>query len=305
MNRDCDLAIVIPFYKIEYFEKVLESLRDQTNQNFNLYIGNDASPQDPAYLIEKYQSIISNYKKYDQNIGGISLTKHWDRCIKNLVQGEEWIMILCDDDFVDPTIVNEFYKYATTKNHVIKFATRIVSEDGSKILGEFTNKTYENSIAYTVEKILNKKRSTLSEHIFRRKKYDQYGFKDFKLAFGSDDVAWVDFTGGKNMTCINDAFVNYRKSVLSISNNQDPILKRNKIIGIIQSYTYILENYSPLMTRIQKRVLIKRVYQYVRAIFSNDKTYQLKFAWLMLRKAGIIQTINIIRENKNYYENPT
>lgn len=39
------LAIVIPYYKITFFEDTLESLAHQTDKRFKVYIGDDASPK--------------------------------------------------------------------------------------------------------------------------------------------------------------------------------------------------------------------------------------------------------------------
>ena len=38
-----DLAIVIPAYKIDFFDSVLKSLANQTNKNFTIYVGNEAN----------------------------------------------------------------------------------------------------------------------------------------------------------------------------------------------------------------------------------------------------------------------
>ena len=41
-----DLAIVIPAYKARFFKEVLESIAQQDNTDFAVYIGDDASPDD-------------------------------------------------------------------------------------------------------------------------------------------------------------------------------------------------------------------------------------------------------------------
>lgn len=163
MNNN-KLAIVVPYYKLTYFEDVLQSLLKQTDSRYNLYIGNDCSPENPDFLIKKYSNIISNYKKFDTNIGGQQLTKQWERCIDELIQNEEWIMLLCDDDILDNNAVCEFYNLIDNKpinENVIKYATRIVNEDNSQILSEHTNNDYENSLEYLTQKILNRKRTYL------------------------------------------------------------------------------------------------------------------------------------------------
>lgn len=156
------LAIVIPYYKLTYLEETLISLKNQTDQRFNLYIGDDCSPENPSELIEKYSDIIKIYKRFDTNIGGMYLTKQWERCIDNLVEDEEWIMLLCDDDLLDVNIVEEFYNLISNRpslnENVIKYATRIVNEDGSKILSENINNNLENSIHYLVKKNIKPKK---------------------------------------------------------------------------------------------------------------------------------------------------
>lgn len=46
------LAIIIPYYKLAFFEENLQSLSNQTDQRFKVYIGDDASPETPANFQE-------------------------------------------------------------------------------------------------------------------------------------------------------------------------------------------------------------------------------------------------------------
>src|SRR5690606_12290872 len=101
MNK---LAIVVPYYKIDFFEKTLVSIANQTDKRFKLYIGNDASPNDPQCLINQYLSEV-NYEYYDykDNVGGKSLVNQWERILENVE--EEWFQILGDDDTISPNFV--------------------------------------------------------------------------------------------------------------------------------------------------------------------------------------------------------
>ena len=42
------LAIIIPYFKLLFFEETLQSLAIQTDKRFKVYIGDDASPEDPS-----------------------------------------------------------------------------------------------------------------------------------------------------------------------------------------------------------------------------------------------------------------
>ena len=55
------LAIIIPAYKACFFREVLDSIVRQSNRDFTVYIGDDASPDD-------LESIVSDYK--DKFVGG-------------------------------------------------------------------------------------------------------------------------------------------------------------------------------------------------------------------------------------------
>lgn len=186
------LAIVIPFYKIDYFEEALKSLRLQTNQNFNLYIGNDASPNDPLPLLEKYfKDHAYRYFNYEENLGKRNLAFQWARILENV--DEEWFQILGDDDFFSPNFVEEFYKNVGSIDpsiNVIK-AKSVMCDGDAQVLKSlhegFTTGLYR-SADLMIKKIGGRLNSSLSEHVFRRSKYSEIGFPHYDLAWHTDDM---------------------------------------------------------------------------------------------------------------------
>ena len=88
------LAIVIPYYKLTFFEASLQSLDNQTDKRFKVYIGDDTSSENPVNLLEKYKGKFDFvYHRFEENLGGVSLVKQWERCIA-LSGDEEWVIIL-------------------------------------------------------------------------------------------------------------------------------------------------------------------------------------------------------------------
>ena len=105
------LAIIIPFYKITYFEATLQSLANQTDNRFKVYIGDDASPNDSSPLLKKFEGKFDFlYHRFEDNLGGKSLTLQWKRCIE-LKGDEEWLMILGDDDMLESNVVQTFHDH--------------------------------------------------------------------------------------------------------------------------------------------------------------------------------------------------
>lgn len=220
---ECKLAIIIPFYKLAFFEETLVSLKNQTNKDFKVYIGDDASLEDCSLLLEKYKGKFDfRYHRFETNLGGKSLTKQWERCIA-LANNEEWFMILGDDDYLGENVVEEFYKYQKTIQEksisVIKLNSVIVDENNIVQFEKKTEPLIKSSIEHFFDKYISEGRSSLSEHIFRKKQYHKYGFVEMPFAWHSDDLALLEFSEYGNILFIDNAKCFVRVFSESISGN--------------------------------------------------------------------------------------
>lgn len=217
------LAVVIPYYKIVFFEETLQSLAKQTDKRFKVYIGNDASPENPEQLLSKYKDQFDfTYHHFKENLGGISLVQQWQRCIK-LIQNEEWIMILGDDDFLEETAIESWYKHFDTfnkKTNVIRFATKSVNMQTNKVSELVTHPLWEKATDSYYRRFKGLTRSTLSEYIFSKDIFKKHGFYDFPLAWHSDDAAWLTFADERPIYTINESNLFIRYSAFSISGNK-------------------------------------------------------------------------------------
>lgn len=227
------LAIIIPYYKLTFFEETLQSLVNQTDERFKVYIGNDASPEDPSYLLEKYNNRFDFiYHRFESNLGGTSLVKQWERCIA-LSGNQEWIMILGDDDVLDKNYISEFYrninKIDETYN-VVRFASCNIGEKGERISEVFKSPIVESSIDF----FFKERRSSLSEYVFNKEKLLTVGLKKFPLAWCTDILAVLEVSDFENVYSINDSIVYIRISEISISGN-----KKNKLLKAKASVDFL------------------------------------------------------------------
>lgn len=242
------LAIVIPYYKINYFEETLKSLSNQTDKRFKVYIGDDNSCDNPLEIIKKYSSNLNiKYEKFNDNLGSISLVKQWGRCL-NLLENETWVMILGDDDVLSDNFVEEFYnnlnKFENTIS-VIRYSTFKIDEKSNYTTKKHTNSEIENCFEF----LINKKRSSLSEYIFKKDKVLFYQFKNFPLAWFSDYLAVIEFSELGNVFSINSAHVLVRISKESISGQNHNFVLKNKANFLF--YKYIFKKYYNKLTTIQ------------------------------------------------------
>ncbi|RTZ02918.1 glycosyltransferase [Flavobacterium sp. RSP49] len=250
------LAIVIPYFKLAFFEETVQSLDNQTDRRFKVYIGDDASSENPTFLLEKYHGKFDFvYHRFEENLGGTSLVKQWERCIA-LTGKEEWIMILGDDDVLGDNLVEAFYENLEeikSISNVVRFATCKIDEKGEETSLVYVHPKIEKSTDF----FFRGSRSSLSEYVFSKEKVKIIGFKDFPLGWFSDVLAILEFSNFKEIYTINGAVVNIRISALSISGSQNNLELKSK--STFTFFNYLLSKKSGCFTRLEKLILLKKM----------------------------------------------
>ena len=226
------LAIVIPAFKLAFFEQTLNSIFSQTNHNFTLYIGDDNSPEDLYSVIKKYESF-SNlvYKKFLENLGQTSVVQHWERCVK-MTNGEEWIWLFSDDDIMSDDCVDLFLKKVhalNTSHDVYRFNCSIINEGGKKIVEKSNYPETQSSFDFLCSRLVFKDHSYIVNCVFSRFIFNKHnGFVDFKAAWAADDATWILYAQEKKIFTLTDGEVKWRQSNINISGNTDDHNNRKK-----------------------------------------------------------------------------
>lgn len=276
------LAIIIPYYKISFFKETLESVENQTCKDFRLFIGNDASPENPEILIkETLKTTEFTYKEYTENFGSQNLVKQWERCIESSAAGE-WFMILGDDDIISDNFVAEFYKnlpeIEQNKNNVIKFSQRWIDENGQPFKEYSVQPKLLTALENWKEKYIKGQRSSLSEHIFRKSAYEKVKFRHFPLAWGTDDLAVFEISGTAPVYFISDAKVEVRISSQSISGSGELYLEKQR--HAISFETYFINKYHQ---QLPKEFISDKINQQINFAFhhrySDLKLNLVKYYW--------------------------
>lgn len=299
------LAIIIPYYKRTFFEATLQSLASQSCQDFKAYIGDDASPEDPNDLLEQFQGQFDFvYHRFEENIGGTSLTQQWERCIA-LSSNEEWIMILGDDDMLGNNVVRLFYdKYREFKDktELIRFASQQINEKTKTVSEIYTHPRWEKSYDFYIRKQKGQVRSSLSECVFSRKVYYKFGFRNYPLAWHSDDLAWIEFADSKLVYAINEAVVTFRMSFENIS-GKNTNFKEKSLAEFYFKSDLISEKFH-FFSKDQKLVLLMS-FEYC---LKNNRRMKLNEWFLLLKcymKTGcIIPFLKCIRRLIIYHIKP-
>lgn len=280
------LAIVIPYYKLTFFEATLQSLANQMDKRFKVYIGDDASPENPEHLLKKYNGKFDFvYHRFESNLGSISLTQQWERCIA-LSGDEEWIIILGDDDYLGPNAIKEFYKsynqIQENNINVIRFATQSISNGVFSPL--FTHCKFEKSIDFIFRKLKGETRSSLSEYIFNKEKLFQVKFKELPLAWHSDELAILEVSDFSTVYTINEAVIYINVSEVSISGSGKKYnMLKNKATIIF--FKTLIDNYKVKFSKNQLSDLVRLLSgSYFKSpglnLFFHIASYHLKYTSL-------------------------
>lgn len=215
------LAVIIPAYKRTYFRKALESLSNQTNKNFSVYIGNDCSPFELDDIVADFVDKIDIfYHKFDENIGSKNLVKQWERCVQ-LAKDEEWLWLFSDDDLVDANGVENFYSIIEkngNKFDVYRFNTCVIDENDGIVCYTTASPAEESSEDMAYNLLLGKRGNSMPDHIFSREIFQKRGgFVFTKFAQAADWATSINFSQTKGIAVIPDSHLYWRVSGSNIS----------------------------------------------------------------------------------------
>lgn len=295
MSKKNNLAIVIPYYKIDFFKETLDSLANQTHKNFKVYIGNDASPNNPSELLSKYKADFDfEYFEFQENLGSKSLVNQWHRCI-DLAKEEEWLMILCDDDTISENYIEAFYNTIDEINNskvaVVRYASQVIDENNNSLSNVINHPKMENAVDFLFRKLKGGTRSTLSEYIFKQKNVLEIKFKNLPLAWYADLLGVLEFSHFGTIYTINEALLKFRLSGINITSKTDDHILKNE--ATFQFYFYLLTDKKNHFNKEQSAILIDKL---EKTILDNKKNlnFWIKTLNLYTTKGKFLQFLSLV-----------
>ncbi len=257
------LSIIIPVYNSEKtIKKCIESVLKQKNNDIEIVIINDGSTDNSENIIkeyiEKYQEIISYYKKENT---GVADTRNYG--IKK-AKGK-YIMFLDSDDFIADDFYNTINKYMDQDIDLIKFKLQRLDENGNiteKVDGPvFENITGEEGfkLLYSTDVLLDSPCIyIIKKEIFT--KNELY----FKVGTEHEDFGLIPFVIvlAKTMVSINFYGYQYVQSNESITRNSD----YNKTI---KKANDALKQYDEALLKIKKYKIDNDTASFLKIYYTN------------------------------------
>ena len=214
------LAIVIPAYKPDFFRAALDSVAAQTDRRFRVYVGDDGGPPEIGRICASFSAtgVDIVYRRFDENLGGRSLTAHWNRCIA--LSEEPWVWLFSDDDEMAPNCVASIHEELSRNRNgnVLRFNTDVIDGRGKTLAVNASHPEVETGVDFLYARLQGERNSYVVEYVFRRDAFEREGgFPDYPVAWCADDVAWYSFSGGGEIRTLTNGKVRWRASGLNIT----------------------------------------------------------------------------------------
>lgn len=228
-----ELAIIIPAYKIDFFDEALKSLANQTYKAFTVYVGIDASKEDFEAIANKYSEQIRIVcKRFPENLGGKDLVAQWNRCMA-LARDETWIMMFSDDDVLEPKCIEAFYgeREKGEDYDLYHYNVTVIDEKGKVIRIPASYPGLISSKDFLKAKCSARIESFVVEYVFRKKTFEEVGgFEHFDMAWGTDIATWAKIGRRRGIKTIGGTCVRWRQSSVNITpqKNQGVIVRKLK-----------------------------------------------------------------------------
>ncbi len=294
------VSIIVPVYNVEdYIEKCLDSLINQTLDNYEVIVVNDGSPDNSQRIIDdyvlKFPSIVKSFVKEN---GGLSDARNFG---VNHATGE-YIGFVDSDDFVREDMFELMYnKGISEKSDVVVCDYYSLEHSGIKEKRIIKNIDDFNNSIESVPSLLFECKSYACTKIYRREWFIKNNFV-FPVGQWYEDSAIIYnilFLANK-VSCVNECLYFYRTDrVDSITNTVN-----KKIYDIFKSAKSILDFYRSRtndsnILEVVERLCQVHIFIRLRALVrGNDKMETLNFYNTMMNFFD--ENIPNWKENKYY-----
>jgi len=125
------ISVIVPVYKVEdYLHQCVDSILDQTFDDYNLILIDDGSPDNCGKICDEYKEQDSRVIVIHQANGGLSAARNAgiDYTFENL--DSEWITFIDSDDYVKRDYLQKLYDACSNNNVDISACGLLKIKDG-------------------------------------------------------------------------------------------------------------------------------------------------------------------------------
>lgn len=284
------VSIIVPNYNHEqYLRKRLDSIFNQSYQDFEVILLDDASTDNSVEILTEYASNpkVSHFEINEQNSGGPF--GQWKKGIELAIG--DYIWIAESDDWAELNFLEKVYQFISHNKLSLVFTNSRIVDENDKPNGKETNGwshahvngniLYGTSTAdgtLFTEKYMMIKNTipNASSVIFRRDNVDM-NLVAFNMKMAGDWLFWISICCNHQIGYIDEALNNFRKHSGNVTVANSKLLREECLLVLRYARRYLGRSLSGYSSIIKSHVLwmVKEFGWHVHYSFSKKRLKEL------------------------------
>lgn len=284
------ISIIVPVYKVEkYISRCIESVKKQTETDWELLLIDDGSPDNSGKICDQYALEDDRIKVFHQLNGGVSSARNKGL---DIAQGE-WVCFIDSDDSVDATYLEDFRVDEEDCDLVMQGYKRIKDNKILQTKQFQSSSSYKNSVAVVAASERLSIINSPCMKLFKRNIITSHSICfDTNISYGEDHLFSLSFLEFANkVICRTPAGYNYfLQEGESLTTRKVPVeeflyyikTSRASHLSLLDKYNYDHEYICAINT-----ILVANVTRLLKSNFNNYKIILPQFKSLIVGQCFI------------------
>ena len=198
MIKKPEISVIVPVYKVgKYLEQCLDSILDQTFEDWECILVDDGSPDNSGRICDEYAEKHSRFRVIHKVNGGVSSARNAGL---SCAEGK-WIFFSDSDDFLSKDCLEKLIRYESSDIDIIESGYKEIFDNDKERILDFTDelKIFSN-IDYISLFYFEDKRITAGYHgypwnkLFRKSVIDKHKLEfDASISFKEDTLFIIQY----------------------------------------------------------------------------------------------------------------
>jgi len=196
-----NISVVVPVYKVEpYLDRCVQSILNQTYEDFDLYLVDDGSPDSCGQMCDEWTKRDSRVHAIHQENGGLSAARNAGIERAFAESDSQWITFIDSDDWIHPNMLQWLLQAAEEHNTSISVCGYANTTGEDPWTAESYRAEVRKAEEFYPEKFIN---ATVAWGKLYRKDYfktisypvgklHEDEFTTYRLLFEAGEIAYVD-----------------------------------------------------------------------------------------------------------------